>query len=61
MVRHELIEALGSIATPDCLAELKRLKDDKDRVVSESCTVGLDMYAYETSGAFQYADTLVKQ
>ena len=58
MVRHEAAEALGSIATPDCLPVLKKFKDDRERVVKESCEVALDMYEYENSQDFQYADGL---
>jgi len=60
MVRHEAAEALGSIATPECVSALEKyLKDDK-RVVRESCEVALDMCEYENSPEFQYADTLLK-
>lgn len=58
MVRHEAAEALGAIASPECLEILERFKDDPERVVRESCIVALDMYAYENSGDFQYADGL---
>lgn len=58
MVRHEAAEALGSIATDSSLPVLKQFLNDKERVVSESCHVALDMHAYETSGSFQYANTL---
>ncbi|KAI8586215.1 armadillo-type protein [Geranomyces variabilis] len=60
MVRHECAEALGSIAEPECLEALKLFVNDPERVVRESCIVGLDMYEHETSGAFQYADGLIK-
>jgi deoxyhypusine monooxygenase len=59
MVRHECAEALGSIATPECLPVLEKFKDDSERVVKESCIVGLDMYEYEASGEFQYAEPVV--
>ncbi|CAG8607430.1 7334_t:CDS:1, partial [Funneliformis mosseae] len=52
MVRHEAAEALGSVATPECLPVLKRFKDDQERVVKESCEVALDMYEYESSQGF---------
>ena len=58
MVRHEAAEALGSIATEDVFPILKAHTTDKELVVSQSCEVALDMYEYETSGAFQYANTL---
>lgn len=38
-----------------------RFKDDPERVVRESCIVALDMYEYENSDSFQYADGLVSQ
>ncbi|KAL0084836.1 armadillo-type protein [Phycomyces blakesleeanus] len=61
MVRHEAAEALGSIATPQVLEILESFRQDNEQVVRESCVVALDMYEYETSGAFQYADGLEKQ
>ena len=57
MVRHECAEALGSIATDDCFRILQKYRQDGERVVRESCEVALDMYKYEKSGAFQYANT----
>lgn len=60
MVRHECAEALGSIATDDCLTILQTFQKDEERVVRESCEVALDMYAYEKSGSFQYANTVSK-
>ena len=60
MVRHECAEALGSIATPECLQVLTEFLDDEERVVRESCQVALDMYQYQHSQQFQYADTAVK-
>ncbi len=56
MVRHEAAEALGSIATPPCLALLQAHSGDADPVVAHSCQVALDMLRHEQSGAFQYAD-----
>lgn len=58
MVRHECAEALGAIARPACLAVLRAHVADPERVVRESCEVALDMYAYETGPAFQYANGL---
>lgn len=60
MVRHEAAEALGSIATEECKAILRKvLSDETDgtlaRVIRESCELGLDMYEYESSSQFQYA------
>lgn len=60
MVRHECAEALGSIATPDCLTILNKFLDDNKRVVKESCIIALDMCEYESSSEFQYANTLMK-
>ncbi len=56
MVRHEAAEALGSIATPPCVALLEAHCGDGDPIVAHSCEVALDMMRYERSGAFQYAD-----
>ena len=58
MVRHECAEALGSIATRDCLKVLREFREDGVRVVRESCEVALDMLDYEKSTEFQYANTL---
>ncbi|NWU93197.1 DOHH hydroxylase, partial [Upupa epops] len=60
MVRHECAEALGSIACPSCLETLRTFASDAERVVRESCEVALDMYEYENSTQFQYADGLCK-
>ncbi|NXE30509.1 DOHH hydroxylase, partial [Ardeotis kori] len=60
MVRHECAEALGSIARPSCLETLRAFARDEERVVRESCEVALDMYEYENSAQFQYADALCK-
>lgn len=56
MVRHEAAEALGSIATPECFQVLETYRRDSERVVKESCLIGLDMAAYEVGGEFQYAE-----
>ena len=58
MVRHEAAEALGSIATPECRPILKQFSTDHERVVRESCIIGLDMYDHELSGEFQYAQPI---
>ncbi|XP_073251576.1 deoxyhypusine hydroxylase-like [Porites lutea] len=60
MVRHECAEALGSIAKDQCLTALEKYSKDQEMVVKESCVVALDMYKYEQSNEFQYADSLVK-
>lgn len=45
MVRHEAAEALGSIATGECLPVLEEFAkaENVPRVVKESCIVALDM------------------
>ncbi|KAG2155986.1 ARM repeat-containing protein [Suillus bovinus] len=60
MVRHEAAEALGGIATPEVLPHLKEwmTREDSPRVVRESCQVAIDMWEYENSGQFQYANGL---
>ncbi|KAI9573627.1 armadillo-type protein [Boletus coccyginus] len=60
MVRHEAAEALGGIATPEVLPHLKEwmVREDSPTVVRESCQVAIDMWEYENSGEFQYANTL---
>ena len=58
MVRHECAEALGAIATDDCVNILNHYLKDTERVVRESCEIALDMSEYETSSQFQYADGL---
>ncbi|KAJ8939061.1 hypothetical protein NQ318_007692 [Aromia moschata] len=58
MVRHECAEALGAIASNDCIEILKKYINDEKRVVRESCEVALDMCDYENSFDFQYANTL---
>jgi len=60
MVRHEAAEALGGIATPEVLPYLKEwmIREDSPRVVQESCQVAIDMWEYENSGQFQYANGL---
>ncbi|KNE66529.1 hypothetical protein AMAG_11660 [Allomyces macrogynus ATCC 38327] len=60
MVRHEAAEALGSVATPDCLPLLKAHVKDSADVVRESCEIGVDMWEYENSGELNYADGLTK-
>ncbi|KAL0961329.1 hypothetical protein HGRIS_006286 [Hohenbuehelia grisea] len=60
MVRHEAAEALGGIGTPEVLPHLKAwmARPDAPRVVRESCQVAIDMWEYENSDQFQYADGL---
>ena len=58
IVRHESIEALGSIGTTRCMEVIKRYIVDNKDLVRESCEVALDMYDYENSSEFQYANGL---
>ncbi|CAG9767113.1 unnamed protein product [Ceutorhynchus assimilis] len=58
MVRHECAEALGAIATEECMTVLNKYLTDDKRVVKESCEIALDMCEYENSPEFQYANTL---
>lgn len=59
MVRHECAEALGAIATQDCMEVLEKYLNDGKQVVKESCEVALDMSEYENSPEFQYANGLL--
>lgn len=52
IVRHECIEALGSIGTQECMDILTEFSNDENNVVKESCRVGLDMIEYEKSNQF---------
>lgn len=54
MVRHEAAEALGSIATDECLPVLKSFLNDEEKVVRDSAIVALDMYEYENSNELEY-------
>lgn len=58
MVRHEAAEALGGIATDECLPILKEFaqREDVPRVVRESCVVALDMVSV---GLLQYHADLI--
>jgi len=58
MVRHECAEALGAIATEECVKILNQYKNDQRIVVKESCEVALDMCEYENNLDFQYANSL---
>lgn len=55
MVRHEAAEALGSIATDECLPVLQSFLNDREVVVRDSAIVALDMYEYENSAELEYA------
>lgn len=59
MVRHECAEALGAIASEECISVLQQFLMDKEPVVRESCEVALDMFHYEHAQDFQYANTAV--
>jgi deoxyhypusine monooxygenase len=56
MVRHECAEALGSIASEECLEILQQYINDPADVVRESCVVALDMYQYENSDQFMFLE-----
>ncbi|KAJ8080471.1 deoxyhypusine hydroxylase [Marasmius tenuissimus] len=60
MVRHEAAEALGGIGTPEVLPHITEWmnREDSPQVVKESCQVAVDMWEYENSGDFQYANGL---
>lgn len=58
MVRHECAEALGAIASDECMDILNKYIQDPKRVVKESCEIALDMCEYENSPEFQYANAL---
>jgi len=55
MVRHEAVEALGSIADERVEEFLKEYAKDNERVVRESAEVALDMAEFERSGQLEYA------
>ncbi|CAZ83985.1 unnamed protein product [Tuber melanosporum] len=55
MVRHEAVEALGSIADESVDALLKEYAKDVEEVVRDSAVVALDMAEFERSGGFEYA------
>jgi len=59
MVRHECAEALGGIGAPGVEKELEKYLDASEAsVVRESCVVALDMFDYNNSEEFQYANSL---
>ena len=58
MVRHEVAEALGSIASPEAEEILIKFKDDEVQVVRESIQVALDMALYERSDQKDFLDTM---
>jgi len=61
MVRHEAAESLGAIADEGVLEVLKEFRNDTALPVSQSCVVALDIYDYNNSDQFQYADGLEAQ
>jgi len=46
MVRHEAAEALGAIATPECMVLLERYALDKCREVAETCQLAVGRIRY---------------
>lgn len=58
IVRHESVEALGSIGTDTCMEIIKCYLNDQNDLVRESCEIALDMCDYENSSEFQYANSL---
>ncbi len=56
MVRHEAVEALGSIASPEAITLCNTYATHKERVIKESVHVALDISEYFNSDQFQYAD-----
>ncbi|KII69256.1 Deoxyhypusine hydroxylase [Thelohanellus kitauei] len=54
MVRHEAAEALGNIATTKCIDILECYKEDPERIVMESCLIGLGISSYQNSKRFEY-------
>ena len=56
MVRHEAVEALGSLGDVEGVEEtLKKFLNDPEQVVRESVIVALDMAEYEKHGEIEYA------
>ncbi|KAI9102397.1 armadillo-type protein [Phlyctochytrium arcticum] len=47
MVRHEAAEALGAIAQVESLPILEQYKNDKERVVRETCELAVERIKYE--------------
>lgn len=50
-VRHEAGEALGAIATPECLEPLRRYEDDACLEVAQTCQLALQRMDFLTSQA----------
>ncbi len=49
MVRHEAAEALGSIASPDCLQLLTDYCKDPEPIVADSCVVSICITLFSLS------------
>ncbi|KAE9383820.1 hypothetical protein BT96DRAFT_1008742 [Gymnopus androsaceus JB14] len=73
LFKHEIAFVFGQLLSPHsvpCLLEVLKdgsesdmewmTRDDSPTVVRESCQVALDMWEYENSGDFQYANGLDK-
>jgi len=58
MVRHEAAESLGAVANEEVCQVLKNFTADASHPVSQSCLVALDIYDYNNSDQFQYANGL---
>ena len=54
MVRHECAEALGSIATKECMDNLSLYLRDEADVVRESCEVALDIAEFENNDSLSF-------
>lgn len=54
MVRHECAEALGSIATKECMDHLSLYLNDEADVVRESCEIALDIAEFENSNELSF-------
>ncbi|KAF8475686.1 armadillo-type protein [Kalaharituber pfeilii] len=54
MVRHEAVEALGSVGTEEVDEVLKMFTKDGERVVRESAVVALDMAEWDRSRGLEY-------
>ena len=52
LVRHECAEALGAIGQPKSQAVLSKHKAHRERDISETCQIALDLIAYRSSPAY---------
>ena len=56
MVRHEAVEALGSLGGEPGVEDILRgFLEDPEQVVRDSVAVALDMAEYEQTGELEYA------